>query len=149
MLIRHKYKAVKGAGAMASNPLARKNFIPGAHYAIGVFALLIALSLQLAWIAPNGGAAAAQQFDPPFIEGPGSTLSQAPRPAVPHSPKLPYGLQLMAKFGLLPTLRDTRCVQDSSYDRTGGNGDCGHFFRMEGDRAVLADIRGPGCIYRL
>jgi hypothetical protein len=93
-------------------------------------------------------ATAAQQFTPPFIEGPGSTLSQAARPAVPRSPKLPYGLQLMAKFALLPTLRDTRCMQDSSYDRSGGNGDCGHFLRREGDRAILADIRGPGCVYR-
>lgn len=85
---------------------------------------------------------------PQPINGPGSTLSKAPRPKVPHSPKLPYGLQLMALFDLLPVLRDTRCVQDSSYDRSGGNGDAGHFLSMDGDTAVLADIRGPGCIYR-
>jgi hypothetical protein len=83
-----------------------------------------------------------------YINGPGSTLAQSPRPSVPHSPRMPYGLQLMARFDLLPLLRDTRCVQDSSYDRSGGNGDSGHFLRQEGDTAVLADIRGPGCIYR-
>ncbi len=90
--------------------------------------------------------ALAQQAAP--INGPGSTLSQSARPKVPRSPKLPYGLQLMARFDLLPMLRDTRCVQDSSYDRSGGNGDAGHFLRMEGNTAVLCDIRGPGCIYR-
>jgi hypothetical protein len=106
------------------------------------------VTLFVAGVALFCGAAGAQQFSPAFVEGPGSTLSQAPRAVVPHSPKLPYGLQLMAKFALLPTLRDTRCMQDSSYDRSGGNGDCGHFFRREGDKCILADIRGPGCIYR-
>src|SRR5579871_5297667 len=90
----------------------------------------------------------AAQEAPKIIEGPGSTLSQAPRPAVGHARKLPYGLELMAHFELLPLLRDTKCVQDSSYDRSGGNGDAGHFFRKEGNKAVLSDIRGPGCIYR-
>lgn len=82
------------------------------------------------------------------INGPGSTLSQAPRPPLPHSPALPYGLQLLSRFDLLPYLRDTKCVQDSSYDRAFNNADFGHFLRMEGNIAVLADIRGPGCIYR-
>ncbi|MDE2125867.1 MAG: DUF2961 domain-containing protein [Armatimonadetes bacterium] len=82
------------------------------------------------------------------IDGPGSTLSLARRIALPNSPAMPYGLQLMARFDLLPTLRDTRCVQDSSYDRSGGNGDSGNFFARKGNVAVLADIRGPGCIYR-
>ena len=82
------------------------------------------------------------------IEGPGSTLSQAPRPDVPNSPQLPYGLQLMSRFDLLPTFRDTRCVMDSSYDRSGGNGDADHYLRKEGNKAILSDIRGPGCIYR-
>jgi hypothetical protein len=84
----------------------------------------------------------------PPVNGPGSTLSQTPRAAVPHAPRLPYGLQLMARFDLLPTLRDTKCVQDSSYDRSGGNGDANNFLRREGNKAILSDIRGPGCIYR-
>lgn len=91
---------------------------------------------------------AAQGQGPSVIEGPGSTLSQSARRHVPHSPPLPYGLQLMAHFDLLPTLRDTKCVQDSSYDRSGGNGDSGNFLRREGNKAILADLKGPGCVYR-
>jgi len=105
--------------------------------------ILITLLLSLITLA-----ARAQTTAPQIIEGPGSTLSQSPRPKIPHSPKLPYGLQLMARFDLLPMLRDTKCVQDSSYDRTAHNGDSGHFLRVQGDTAILADIRGPGCIYR-
>ncbi len=85
---------------------------------------------------------------PPAIEGPGSTLSQAPRASVPESPALPYGLALMARFDLLPTLRDSKCVMDSSYDRSGGNGDADHYLHRTGNKAILSDIRGPGCIYR-
>ena len=82
------------------------------------------------------------------IDGPGSTYSQAPRPNVPNSPSLPYGLALMARLDVLPTLRDTKCVMDSSYDHSGGNGDADHYLRKEGNKAILSDIRGPGCIYR-
>ena len=65
----------------------------------------------------------------------------------------PYGLQYMAHFDRLAELKDTVCKQISSYDRTGGNGDWGHFLngdtgKLPNDRAVLADIKGPGCIYR-
>ncbi len=85
---------------------------------------------------------------PTPIDGPGSTYSQTPRARVPHSPALPYGLALMARFDLLPTLRDTKCVMDSSYEHSGGNGDADHYLRKEGNKAILSDIRGPGCIYR-
>ncbi len=37
---------------------------------------------------------------------------------------------------------------DSSYDRSGGNGDADHYLSKTGNRVVLSDIRGPGCIYR-
>lgn len=85
---------------------------------------------------------------PTPIDGPGSTYSQPPRANIPHSPPLPYGLALMARFDLLPTLRDTKCVMDSSYEHSGGNGDADHYLRKEGNKAILSDIRGPGCIYR-
>ncbi len=39
--------------------------------------------------------------------------------------------------------------QFSSYDRTGGNTDWGHFLRVEGNRRVLADVKGPGEIVRI
>src|SRR5579871_686522 len=67
------------------------------------------------------------------INGPGSTLPQSPHPHIPHSPRLPYGLQLMAHPELLPLLRNTKCVQDSSYDRSGGNGDADHYLKKEGN----------------
>lgn len=110
--------------------------------------LPILLFLSMIAACGRAEAQAAPQTTPPSIDGPGSTLSQSPRPRPAHASKLPYGLPLMARFDLLPMLRDTKCVQDSSYDRSGGNGDAGNFFRKEGSTAVLADIRGPGCIYR-
>jgi hypothetical protein len=85
--------------------------------------------------------------DPP-VNGPGSTLAQQPLAALPHSPKLPYGLQLMARPDLLPLLRDSKCFQDSSFDRTGGNGDENNFYARNGKTVLLSDIKGPGCIYR-
>ena len=55
-----------------------------------------------------------------------------------------------------------RCAQWSSYDRAskydaaadkyigwGANGDGGHVIRKEGDREVLAEMDGPGCIWRI
>jgi hypothetical protein len=93
-------------------------------------------------------AAAQTPAKPTPVDGPGSTYSQATRSPVPNSPALPYGLALMSRFDLLPTLRDTKCVMDSSYEHNGGNGDADHFLRKEGNKAILSDIRGPGCIYR-
>lgn len=65
-----------------------------------------------------------------------------------------YGLQYLARFDQLPVLKNAVCKQVSSYDRSGGNGDAGHFLngdvgRLPNNRAVLADLKGPGCIYRL
>ena len=111
-------------------------------------AVLLTAGLLLPVLAQNSAPPASGITTPAFTNGPGSTLSMQPRPAVPHTPRIPYGLELMARFDLLPLLRDTYCVQDSSYDRSGGNGDSGNFLRVEGRKAVLADIRGPGCIYR-
>ena len=109
-------------------------------------------ALAVVTLLATGLYAAAQSAQKPLppavIEGPGSTLSQAIRPSVQNSPVLPYGLALMARFDLLPTLRDTKCVMDSSYDRSGGNGDADHYLRREGNKVILSDIRGPGCIYR-
>jgi hypothetical protein len=106
------------------------------------------LAITLLFVIAGMPASAQQTDTPQPINGPGSTLSQKPRPRVAHSPKIPYGLQLMAHFETLPLLRDTRCVQDSSYDRSGGNGDAGNFLKKEGNKALLTDIKGPGCIYR-
>jgi len=49
----------------------------------------------------------------------------------------------------LPIIRNHRVVQVSSFDRTGGNEDDSAYVSREGDRTVLADLKGPGCILRL
>jgi hypothetical protein len=113
-----------------------------------MFRVLLGIGLTLALTM-----AQAQEGKPPnfkdAVNGPGSTLSQTPRAKVANSPKMPYGLQLLARPDLLPLLRDSRCVMDASYDHSGGNGDLGRFLRKEGNKAVLADMRGPGCVYRI
>lgn len=110
--------------------------------ASALMAVVCALSLSLVGKAQTPPAAVKP------IPGPGSTYAQQPLATVPHSPALPYGLQLLAHFELLPIFRDTRCFQDASYDPSGGNGDAGHYFRQEGNRSILCDIKGPGCVYR-
>jgi D-arabinan exo alpha-(1,3)/(1,5)-arabinofuranosidase (non-reducing end) len=65
-----------------------------------------------------------------------------------------YGLRYMAAFESLPEFKDAVCRQVSSYDRKGGNDDLGHFVngdtgKLPDNRAVLADLKGPGCIYRI
>jgi len=53
----------------------------------------------------------------------------------------------MKMLNSLPFLKDFKAAQESSFDRTGGNDD---FVVIEpGGRAVLADIRGAGCISRV
>jgi hypothetical protein len=68
--------------------------------------------------------------------------------------KTVYGLEYLARFDQLPALKNAVCKQVSSYDRSGGNGDAGHFLngnvgRLPNNRALLADLKGPGCIYRI
>ena len=49
----------------------------------------------------------------------------------------------------LLVLTDSDCRQFSSYDRTGGNDDNGHFLSVSGDTAILAEMKGPGAIVRI
>jgi len=63
----------------------------------------------------------------------------------------------------LPFLEEgVTCKQFSSYDPRSrydektdqylewdANGDSGHYLRIEGDEAVMAEMNGPGCIYRI
>jgi len=64
-------------------------------------------------------------------------------------------------LAVLPAAGET-CAQWSSYDRAsrydvqsgkyvdwGANGDGHHFIRQEGDRIVMAEMEGPGCIWRI
>lgn len=49
----------------------------------------------------------------------------------------------------LPRLRDWTSNLQSSYDRSGGNGDAQNFPAMAGTTATLADRTGPGAVVRL
>ncbi|HID08552.1 MAG TPA: DUF2961 domain-containing protein, partial [Armatimonadetes bacterium] len=49
----------------------------------------------------------------------------------------------------LPLLRSSRTYQVSSSDPTGGNDDKGHYVEHRGNVAVLMDVKGAGCIYRI
>lgn len=48
----------------------------------------------------------------------------------------------------LPTLRNWTSNLQSSYDRTGGNGDSGHYLALDGNTATIADMDGPGAVVR-
>jgi len=74
-----------------------------------------------------------------------------------------YFLKRLIDLDRLPFLEEgVTCKQFSSYDRrsrydekTGqylewdANGDSGNYLRSEGDEAVMAEMNGPGCIYRI
>jgi hypothetical protein len=64
------------------------------------------------------------------------------------------GIAELHRLDLLPRFRESLQVASiSSYDRTGGNDDgfSGKysFVRKEGDGLVIADLKGPGIIYRI
>src|SRR5437868_635771 len=70
----------------------------------------------------------------------------------PDNPLL--GLAEWSRLDLLPRLKQSVFTGSiSSYDRTGGNDDgfSGKysFVRKEGDGLVIADLQGPGVIYRI
>jgi hypothetical protein len=51
---------------------------------------------------------------------------------------------MMGGLGSLARLRDARSERSSSWDRTGGNAD--YVMVQPGERHVMADMRGPGCV---
>jgi hypothetical protein len=62
----------------------------------------------------------------------------------------PYGLDAITQFDRLPWLKlDTMAGGQSSFDRTGGNGDFSNFLYTEGTEKVLLDLNGPGTVYRI
>jgi hypothetical protein len=76
-------------------------------------------------------------------------------------PDLVHRLTDLARLAVLPEPGET-CAQWSSYDRaskydetTGkyvhwdANGDGGGIIRREGDQIVMAEMKGPGCIWRI
>ncbi len=72
------------------------------------------------------------------------------------SPQRPWviGVEELYRLDLLPVFKRSIAIGAvTSYDRSGGNDDgfSGKysFVRKEGDTLVLADLKGPGCIYRI
>lgn len=84
----------------------------------------------------------------------GAATAHAAGAPVAHSTQPTIGIEELSRLDLLPRLRGSvkvACV--SSYDRAGGNDDgfSGRhsFIRKEGDALVIADLKGPGCVYRI
>ncbi|MCX6567968.1 MAG: DUF2961 domain-containing protein, partial [Candidatus Aminicenantes bacterium] len=78
--------------------------------------------------------------------------SSPPPPQAPGAPVI--GIEELARLDLLPRLKQSVTVGlVSSYDRSGGNDDgfSGKysFIRKEAGGLVLADLEGPGVIYRI
>ncbi|MHC4560914.1 MAG: hypothetical protein ACYS80_26840, partial [Planctomycetota bacterium] len=64
------------------------------------------------------------------------------------------GIQELYRLDRLPLLKESiKVASVSSYDRTGGNNDGFggqySYVRKEKDGLVLADLKGPGIIYRI
>jgi D-arabinan exo alpha-(1,3)/(1,5)-arabinofuranosidase (non-reducing end) len=62
---------------------------------------------------------------------------------------LTYFLERLHQLAQLPRLERSHTSMQSTWDRTGGNADGDDFKRIEGDRNVLLDMSGPGCIHRI
>ena len=74
-------------------------------------------------------------------------------PARSAPPSAPVGVDTLLRretdLSQLPKLRDWASNLQSSYDRSGGNGDAQNFPAMTGTTATLADLAGPGAVVRL
>lgn len=82
-----------------------------------------------------------------------AAVSQARETPAPEAPP-PVGIEELSRLDLLPRFSQAlKTGSVSSYDRTGGNDDgfSGRysFLRKEGDGLVIAELRGPGCVYRI
>ncbi|MBE7558190.1 DUF2961 domain-containing protein [bacterium] len=49
----------------------------------------------------------------------------------------------------LPALEDSHTSMESTWDRSGGNRDGHDYKRLAGDRNILLDVDGPGCLHRV
>src|ERR1044071_7612358 len=81
-------------------------------------------------------------------------LTAAPALAADAQEGPVIGLAELTRLDLLPRFKPSvKVASISSYDRTGGNDDgfSGKysFVRKEGDGLVIADLKGPGAIYRI
>jgi len=81
------------------------------------------------------------------------TLLLTAPPAKPAPAPAAVGVDTLLRretdLSRLPRLRDWASNLQSSYDRTGGNGDAQNFLSVSGTTATLADLAGPGAVVRL
>ena len=80
-----------------------------------------------------------------------TALFLTPHPTLSAPPTVGVDTLLRAETDLsqLPRFRDWTSHLQSSYDRSGGNGDAQNFLTMNGTTATLADMDGPGAVVRL
>ncbi|HOW72610.1 MAG TPA: DUF2961 domain-containing protein [Phycisphaerae bacterium] len=90
----------------------------------------------------------------PLLSGPWAILTVAAAAGVfaEEAPRT-IGMEELHRLDLLPAFKTSvKVASISTYDHTGGNDDgfSGKysFVRKEGDDLVLADLKGPGCLYR-
>ena len=80
-------------------------------------------------------------------------LPTLPARSAPPPVPAPVGVDTLLRretdLSQLPNLRDWDSNLQSSYDRSGGNGDAQNFPAMTGTTATLADLVGPGAVVRL
>lgn len=80
-------------------------------------------------------------------------LAALPAQPAPATTPTPVGVDTLLRretdLSQLPRLRDWASNLQSSYDRTGGNGDAQNFLAVSGTTATLADLAGPGAVVRL
>jgi hypothetical protein len=69
--------------------------------------------------------------------------------AQPIARDLVFFLRRLASTDHLPELDGSRTAMYSTWDREGGNQDDADFKRVEGDRNVLLETEGPGCVQRI
>jgi len=62
---------------------------------------------------------------------------------------LAYFLKRLGTVDYLPELENSHTAMESTWDRTGGNGDGGDFKNIQGSRNILLNVDGPGCIHRI
>ena len=58
-------------------------------------------------------------------------------------------LKQVSDLSTLPNLHTWSSSLQSSYDRSGGNGDAQQFLKVEGATATMADMAGPGAVVRI
>lgn len=74
---------------------------------------------------------------------------EAPGTDADETRDLVYFLRRLRAVDRLPDLEASHTAMESTWDRSGGNEDGRDFKHLDGERNVLLDVEGPGCVHRL